>query len=59
MISLLVLNGPVRGTLWLDDRASSGGIGPFLDATADSHSRIDFARWYSDWLDESLAKIAA
>jgi hypothetical protein len=57
MISLLVLNGPERGNLWLDDRGSSGGIAPYLSATTDPHSRIDFARWYMEWLHESLARV--
>jgi hypothetical protein len=42
---LLVVNGPEKGTIWMDDRASGQGMGRFFDS---------FAPWYEAWLDDML-----
>jgi hypothetical protein len=39
----LVVTGPARGQVWLDDRASDGGLSP----------QTDFQEWYLRWLDTS------
>lgn len=52
--NLLVVTGPERGKVWVDDRASDGGIFPEGD---DPNSGISFFDWYSDWLDRSIAAL--
>jgi hypothetical protein len=50
----LVVTGPERGHLWLDDRASDNGFTPVACAGRD---RVDFGTWYRDWLDEALGAL--
>jgi SMI1/KNR4 family protein SUKH-1 len=50
--NLLVVSGPERGHIWLDGRASDGGIVPVADGGG---SRVSFAVWYTSWLDAALA----
>jgi hypothetical protein len=38
----LVVAGPARGQVWLDDRASDGGLTP----------ETDFYSWYNNWLND-------
>lgn len=54
---MLVLNGPERGNMWVDDRVNDGGIFPVAPESAPT-SRTDFLTWYETWLDLSLAEIA-
>jgi hypothetical protein len=42
----LIVTGPERGHVWLDDRASDGGL---LPRDSDGR-RMDFGTWYLDWL---------
>ena len=52
----LVVTGPERGHVWLDDRASDGGLMPQeIDG-----ARATFSAWYLHWLAESerTARIA-
>ena len=48
---LLIVTGPERGTIWLDDRASDGGIRP---AQLAGRNRLTFDEVYSDWLAQAL-----
>lgn len=45
----LVLSGPEAGNVWLDDRASDGGLQPHLGADG---NHLTFATWYLRWLDD-------
>ena len=47
----LVVSGPERGHVWLDDRASDNGFAPVRCGALE---RVDFGTWYRDWLDEAL-----
>jgi hypothetical protein len=47
----LVVNGPFRGEVWLDDRTSDKGIYP-LDPRS-------FGGWYLDWLGEAEEQVAS
>ncbi len=47
---LLVVSGPERGNIWIDDRASDYGITPWGG---------DFFTWYDTWLEDSLQKSEA
>lgn len=51
--TLLVISGPMRGTMWFDGRATSDRLNPLLN---DSKQPSTFAEWYLDWLtwEESL-----
>ncbi|MER6421071.1 SMI1/KNR4 family protein [Streptomyces sp. NPDC001137] len=51
--TLLVVSGPMRGTVWFDGRATCDRLNPLLN---DDHRAATFAEWYLDWLahEESL-----
>jgi hypothetical protein len=51
--TLLVVSGPMRGTMWFDGRAATERLNPLLD---DDGQAATFAEWYQDWLthEESL-----
>jgi len=51
---LLVVTGPDRGRMWIDGRASDGGIAPISDQTGRA---VTFAQWYGDWLRECFHKL--
>ncbi len=51
----LVMTGPARGQMWVNDIASDGGYQPLLDADG---ARLGFAGWYRRWLDESGQAVA-
>ncbi|MHC4177781.1 MAG: SMI1/KNR4 family protein [Planctomycetota bacterium] len=53
---LLVLAGPKRGSIWIDGRASDGGIAPILDNSGNAHT---FSGWYEEWLTTSLRDAGA
>ncbi|MBI4751077.1 MAG: SMI1/KNR4 family protein [Acidobacteria bacterium] len=48
---LLVITGPQRGTIWIDDTESDGLLKPEKNGSS-------FTEWYSQWLDQ-LWKLAA
>lgn len=49
--TLLIVAGPERGNVWIDDRASDGGLYP---AVTESHpERMTFTDLYNDWLDQA------
>jgi len=60
----LVVTGPERGNMWLDDTANDEGViplkkgdpdqGGWTDLSDDPKERLSFAAWYEGWLDESL-----
>lgn len=50
----LVVSGPERGHVWLDDRASDKGFSPLTDK---DDQRLTFGAWYQAWLNETLAKL--
>lgn len=57
--SLLVLDGPFAGEVWIDDRANECGVMPFRDWARDFvggplPSDSGFLAWYGDWLDRAL-----
>src|SRR5262249_16350551 len=61
---ILILNGPERGNIWLDDRANCYGVAPvvMLDGkiywpndAPDGGTHVDFYTWYNTWLDEEIA----
>ncbi len=45
---LVVAPGPEYGNIWIDGRASDGGIAPVLGADG---QRLSFGEWYEDWLE--------
>lgn len=45
--TLLVVSGPMRGTMWFDGRASSERLNALLN---DDRRAATFAEWYLDWL---------
>jgi SMI1 / KNR4 family (SUKH-1) len=50
---MLIMTGTERGNIWVDDRASDGGIFA-LTQYADRHTPVDFLTWYENWLDTSI-----
>ncbi len=50
---LLIVTGLETGNIWVDDRASDGGIYP-LTLTG---QRMTFSQWYTDWLTNSINKL--
>lgn len=50
----LVISGPERGHVWLDDRASDNGISPVAGKNGE---RLTYGAWYQVWLDEALAQL--
>ncbi len=64
----LVVRGPERGRMWIDNRTNDSGIHPFtLRSCASLHDRhappadddrhLTFLEWYADWLSRSLATL--
>ncbi len=53
--SWLVVTGPERGHMWLDEIADQKGLSPIAIG---ERARVTFAEWYEDWLDASLASLA-
>jgi hypothetical protein len=49
----LVVSGPVKGTIWLDDRANGNGIEPMED---DDGDLVKFGAWYLEWLQDAESK---
>ncbi len=48
---MLIVTGPERGNIWIDDRASDAGIYP---ATTEQHAqRMTFADLYQDWITQA------
>lgn len=45
--TLLVVSGPMRGTMWFDGRATCDRLNPLL---SDSGEPATFVEWYVDWL---------
>ncbi|MGQ5640813.1 MULTISPECIES: SMI1/KNR4 family protein [unclassified Streptomyces] len=45
--TLLVMSGPMRGTMWFDGRATCDRLNPLLN---DARQPASFAEWYLDWL---------
>ncbi|MEV7548680.1 SMI1/KNR4 family protein [Amycolatopsis sp. NPDC089917] len=45
--TLLVVSGPMRGTMWFDGRAASDRLHPLPN---DERRAATFAEWYLDWL---------
>jgi SMI1 / KNR4 family (SUKH-1) len=51
----LVVHGPSKGQMWVDDRCNGNGI--FPDQMFGNVERIGFLDWYELWLDQSLAEL--
>ena len=49
----LVVQGPLKGTIWDDDRVDRKGIRPLLD---EHGRRVTFAAWYLSWLEQANAE---
>ena len=49
----LVVTGKETGNIWFDSRADFKGVSPLL---LRSGARATFTSWYSEWLEEELAK---
>ena len=49
----LVVQGPLKGTIWDDDRVDRKGIRPLLDEPG---RRVTFADWYLSWLEQATAE---
>ncbi len=45
--TLLVVSGPMRGTMWFDGRATCDRLNPLLN---DAGKPATFGEWYLDWL---------
>lgn len=54
--NLLIVTGPERGNVWVDDRPNDGGIFP---GRGNSTAGTPFFEWYSTWLDDSIAALRA
>lgn len=52
--NLLVVSGPERGNVWVDDRPNDGGIYP---DDCGSQPGTPFLNWYLNWLDNSIAAL--
>jgi hypothetical protein len=52
----LVVQGPLKGTIWDDDRVDRKGVRPLLD---EQSGRVTFAAWYVSWLDQASAEASA
>lgn len=52
---VLVVSGESRGQMWADNTAEDGGFEPLIDGVG---SRLGFAQWYRQWLDQSEAELA-
>jgi hypothetical protein len=50
----LIVTGPERGNMWIDDRADWMGLYPNHKGGCD---RLTFLAWYRMWLDERLLKV--
>lgn len=46
MCHLLVITGPTRGQVWIDDRCNTESLAPL---------KVTFLEWYERWLDDTLA----
>jgi hypothetical protein len=53
MRTYLVVEGPETGNVWLDDRASDGGLMPHVDSAG---RHMTFAAWYLQWLSDCRRK---
>jgi hypothetical protein len=53
---LLVVTGSEHGSIWVDDRASDGGI-IVLTQQIDQDTRVDFLTWYENWLNTSIRDV--
>jgi hypothetical protein len=51
---VLVVSGPARGQMWVDDTASDGGFEPLLEENGD---RLGFAGWYRRWLQQTETQL--
>ena len=52
----LIVTGPARGQVWIDDRSTEwGGLYPFDQF--DNSSPLSFMNWYEVWLDRSLGML--
>ncbi|MFJ8634803.1 SMI1/KNR4 family protein [Streptomyces sp. NPDC093568] len=45
----LVVSGPQRGQVWLDERPGDGGFSPL--------GQVGFANWYLDWVEKTEAVV--
>lgn len=52
----LVLQGPLKGTIWDDDRVDRKGVKPLFDKQG---RRTTFAVWYLSWLEEANTEARA
>lgn len=51
----LVVNGPEKGNICVDDRSNDGGIYP--DPYFNQVTKTGFLTWYSLWLDNSISEL--
>jgi hypothetical protein len=49
---ILVVSGPARGTVWLEDIGGDRGVTPALQD--DQAKTVSFLDWYERWLNQSL-----
>lgn len=50
----LIVSGPERGSMWLDERPGDGTFSPL----GEPQSRVSFAAWYLNWLETSESSAA-
>ena len=50
---MIVVSGPLAGTVWVDSRADQRGIFPLSDTDG---SALTFPRWYETWLEAGLSE---
>ncbi len=51
----VVVNGKEYGHIWVDARASDGGIYPYT--TLEKTNKTSFLEWYNFWLDKSFNEL--
>lgn len=51
----LVITGKEKGNIWVDGRASDGGIYPYNHHKG--ITKTNFIQWYLNWLDNSIEKV--
>ncbi|MGJ8745374.1 SMI1/KNR4 family protein [Polaribacter sp.] len=52
----IIVTGKEKGTIWIDDRVSEGGIYP-VNNYNNTEKRYSFTEWYLSWLNNSITEL--